>query len=73
MMAQPDSPLDARTANGELRLSPIRPPRSIPCVVCGHDRLYVLEGTPPPRRRSLLRWSRYRRVGTARCDECGAR
>ncbi len=52
----------------------IQPPLSVPCVVCGVERLYVLEGSPPPRRYSLLRWTRSHRVeATARCPECGAR
>ncbi len=60
-MTPPDSPL-----------APIRPPLSVPCVVCGEERLYVLEEAPPTRRSLLFRWV-CSPVGTPRCPECGAR
>ncbi len=60
-MTPPPSPLAAITA-----------PLSVPCAVCGCERLYVLERPPPPRRSLLLRRARSP-VGTPRCRECGAR
>ena len=48
----------------------ITPPLSVPCAVCGSDRLYVLE-VPAP---SPPRWSLFRRPvpREPRCLECGA-
>jgi hypothetical protein len=59
-------------------LGEIKSPRSVPCAVCGYDRLYVdpiSTSTPQPRPSSWWRalfLRRSARLREHRCGECGA-